>query len=184
MEILVKKYEEPFSLGGFSIEDVLSLVQIAYKGRLKEGIRFETLDMTFEDYRFALNQGNNVLFAAIENNKLYGVARLKNERELCNFAVLPEAQGKHVGSLLLQTLTNYGKTIGLDHIYSFTHIKAQSSVKCHLHNGFRIISVIQDNGYWSYIFRCQLKDHWFWSNKMCCKIRFILSYVNKHLKAL
>ena len=184
MEIFFKKYEEPFLLGGFTIEDILSVVQVAYKERLKDGIRFEALDMTLERYRFALNQGNNVFFAAIENNKLYGIARLKNERELCNFAVLPEAQGKHVGSLLLQALITYGKTVGLDHIYSFTHIKAQSSVRCHLHNGFNIISVIRDNGYWSYIFRCQLKKHWFWSNKMFCKLRFVFCYAWKHMKHL
>ena len=92
MEIFVKKYEDPFVLGGFSVEDILSVVQVAYKERLKDGIRFKTLDITPDDYRYELNQGNNVFFVAIENNKLYGIARLKNERELCNFAVLPEAQ--------------------------------------------------------------------------------------------
>ena len=184
MEIMIQKYEEPFSLGGFSIEDVLFLVKAAYRERRKDGIRFETLDFTLEDYRQELNQGNNIFFGAIENGRLYGVARLEKRCILCNFAVLPEAQGKHVGSLLLQTLTNYGKTIGLDHIYSYTHIKATSSVKCHIHNGFNIISVVRDNGYWSYLFRCQLKKHWFWSNKMCCKMRYYFSYVKKHMESL
>ena len=182
MEITFQKYEDHFSLGGFSIEDILSLVKNAYQERVKDGIRFETLDFTLEDYRQELNQGNNVFFGAIENGRLYGVARLEKDLVLCNFAVLPEAQGKHVGSLLLQALTNYCKTIGLDHIYSYTHIKAKSSVNCHLHNGFNIISVVRDNGYWSYLFRCQLKKHWFWSNKMFCKLRFVFCYAWKHMK--
>lgn len=184
MEIIIQKYEEPFLMEGFSIEEILSLIQTAYKERLKDGIRFETVDFTLEDYRSELNKNNNVFFCAIENKKIYGVARLERNLILCNFAVLPENQGKHIGSFLLQALINYGKSIGLDHIYSYTSTKAHSSVKCHLNNGFHIISVVQDNGYWSYIFRCQLKKHWFWSNKMCCKMKFFFSYIRKHLKAL
>lgn len=184
VKIYIQKFEEPFLMQGFTIDEILSLIQIAYKERIKDGIRFETVDFTVDNYRFALSQSNNVFFCAIENKKLYGVARLKNHYELCNFAVLPEAQGKHIGSLLLQALINYGESVGLDHIYSYTSTKAHSSVRCHLNNGFNIISVIRDNGYWSYLFRCQLKKHWFWSNKMCCKLRFVLCYVWKHVRFL
>ena len=60
MEIIIQKYEEPFLMEGFSIEEILSLIQTAYKERLKDGIRFETVDFTLEDYRSELNQNNNV----------------------------------------------------------------------------------------------------------------------------
>lgn len=187
MKIIQKKYENPFSVEGVSIENILTLIKNAYVERLKEGIVFLTLNYSIAEYEAELNQEINYFFVAIDtNNTLYGVARLilrEDYAYLCNFAVSPEVQGKHVGSMLLQYVEEFAKERGLSYIRSFTAVKATSSVKCHLRNGFCIVGChYSSGGYWSYAFRNQIRKHWLWSNHLYCKLRYAQSYMWRHLK--
>lgn len=183
MDVVCKQWTEDFEIYGYHIEDVLSLIKEAYRERAKEGISFATLDYTIEDF-LAERTDADFWFLAFDNEKkMYGTARLtiKDDKsgEICNFAVSPYCQGKHVGSHLLQAANLFAKEHKLDCVLSFTAMKATSSVRCHCNNGFRIIGIninlLKD--YSSYCFRNQISPSWYWSNSFMMRLRYLLSYL-------
>lgn len=182
MNIVRKQWTEDFEVYGYHIEDILSLIKKAYGERAKEGIQFATLNYSIDDF-VAERTDADYWFLAFDNNeKLYGTARLtiKNKGgEICNLAVSPNSQGKHIGSQLLQEINSFAKESGLDYILSYTAVRATSSVKCHCNNCFQIIGI--DVGllrnYSSYCFRSQLSPSFYWNNHFLIKLRYFLSYL-------
>lgn len=187
MNIVCKQWTEDFEVYGYHIEDLLSLIKDAYGGRAKEGISFATLNYTIEDLLAERTDADYWFLAFDEGKHLYGTARLtvknNNSGEICNFAVIPKCQGKHVGAQLLQEANKFAAEKRLDYVISFTAMKATSSVKCHCNNGFRIIGISAglDSDYSSYVFRNQISKSFFWSSAVLTKLHFFLSYLKYRL---
>lgn len=182
MEIICKQWTEDLEINGYTIEDILSLIKEAYGERAKEGISFATLNYTIGDFLSERTNGDYWFLAFDDNRCLYGTARLTvkgNSGEICNFAVLPKSQGKHVGSQLLQAANHFAKEHGLDYVISYTAIKATSSVKCHCNNGFQIvgINIGLHLNFSSYVFRNQIAPSSCWNNDLLVRLAFLKSYI-------
>lgn len=182
MNIVCKQWTADFEVHGYHIEDILSLIKEAYRERAKEGISFATLSYTLDDFLAQRTDTDYWFLAFDEDYQLYGTARLTikgKSGEICNFAVSPNSQGRHVGSQLLQAANQFAKEKGLDHVISYTATHAISSVKCHCKNGFRIVGI--DIGlyrdYSSYIFRNQIAPSFYWNNVFLVRSRFLKSYI-------
>lgn len=187
MEIVCRQWTEYFEVYGYLIEDILTLIQEAYRERAKEGISFDTLNYTIKDF-LAERTENDYWFLAFdsEHRILYGTARLTiKDRcgEICNFAVSPQSQGKHVGTQLLKSANRFAKEQGLEYVISFTAIKAESSVKCHTHNGFMIVGINANllKEYSSYVFRNQLVPSTWWNSILLIKLSYYKSYIKYKL---
>ena len=65
---------------------------------------------------------------------------------------------------------------------STTAVGAESSVKIHLKQGYKIIGLgsFPTTNYYSYIFRLYLQPS-IWQNSSFCKIRYAISYLKTHL---
>ena len=182
MKIVCKQWKDDFEIDGYHIDDVLSLIKEAYKERAKEGISFATLNYTIEEFLAERTDDDYWFVAFDEDDCLCGTARLTlkgNWGEICNFAVSPSCQGKHVGSQLLQAASQFAKERSLDYIMSYTATRAESSVKCHRNNGFQIVGINMglSTDYSSYVFRNQLTPSYYWSCKPLMKIRTFLPYL-------
>ena len=182
MVIICKQWTEEFCVYGYHDEDILYLIKEAYSERAKEGISFATLNYTIDDFIASRTDTTYWFLAFDENHILYGTARLTvkdNKGEICNFAVTPKSQGKHVGAQLLQAANQFAKDHQLDHVMSYTAMKAKSSVKCHCNNGFRIVGIgfNLNKNYSSYVFRNQLSPSFFWNSAILVKLRFMFSYI-------
>ena len=187
MNIICKQWTEDFEVYDYHIEDILSLIKKAYGERAKEGIQFATLSYSIDDFLAERADSDYWFLAFDERKKLYGTARLtidtiKNNGEICNFAVSPDSQGKHVGSLLLQEVNSFAKKYRLDHLLSYTAVRATSSVKCHKKNGYIAYGIIPDRnrGYSSYMFKNQI------SNSTCLntffiRFHFLLSFIKNNM---
>ena len=181
MEIICKLWTENLEINGYTIEDILSLIKEAYGERAKEGISFATLNYSVDDLLAERSSADYWFLAFDEDNHLYGTARLTvkdKSGEICNFAVLPKSQGKHVGSQLLRAANHFAKEQGLDYVISYTATNAKSSVRCHCNNGFQIVGIdiglYQD--YSSYVFRNQIAPSSYW-NDLLVRLGFLKSYI-------
>lgn len=186
MDVVCRKWTDDFEIYGYHIEDILSLVKEAYAQRAKEGISFATLNYSIDDFLAERTDADYWFLAFDENKKLFGTARLTVKDdfgEICNFAVSPHCQGKHVGSELLQEANRFAKEQGLEYVMSWTATRAASSVRCHCNNGFQIVGIdvglYQD--YSSYIFRNQLSPSFYWNCAPLVKLRYLKSYLKYRL---
>ena len=182
MEIICKLWTENLEINGYTIEDILSLIKEAYGERAKEGISFATLNYSVDDLLAERSSADYWFLAFDEDNHLYGTARLTvkdKSGEICNFAVLPKSQGKHVGSQLLRAANHFAKEQELDYVISYTAIKAASSVRCHCNNGFQIvgINIGLHQDYSSYVFRNQIAPSSYWNNDLLVRLGFLKSYI-------
>lgn len=187
MNIVCRQWTEDFEIYDYRIEDILSLIKEAYGERAKEGIFFETLNYTIHDLLAERTNADYWFLAFEDDNRLRGTARLTimgNWGEICNFAVSPSTQGRHVGSQLLQAANQFAKELNLDYVMSYTAMKATSSVKCHLHNDYRIVRIISymNKTYSSYAFRCQLSPVNYLCYKWMIYSQYFKSYIMYKLK--
>lgn len=128
MEIICKQWTEDLEINGYTIEDILSLIKEAYGERAKEGISFATLNYTIGDFLSERTNGDYWFLAFDDNRCLYGTARLTvkgNSGEICNFAVLPKSQGKHVGSNSYRLLIILQKSMGWIMLFHILPLKLQ-----------------------------------------------------------
>ncbi len=187
MKIICRQWTEDLEINGCNIEDILSLIKEAYGERAKEGISFETLNYSIDDFLAERTNADYWFLAFDEENHLFGTARLTikdNWGEICNFAVSPSCQGKHVGSQLLQKANKFAKSLRLNHVKSYTAMKATSSVKCHIHNGYDIVGILSylNKDYSSYVFRCQLAPVHRLSYKWMIFSQYIKTYILYKMK--
>lgn len=187
MEIVCKQWTEDLEINGYNIRDILSLIKGAYGERAKEGISFETLNYSIDDFLAERTNADYWFLAFDEDNHLYGTARLTikdNWGEICNFSVSPSCQGKHVGAQLLQKANKFAKSLRLDYVKSYTAMKATSSVKCHIHNGYDIVGILSylNKDYSSYVFRCQLAPVHRLSYKGMIFSQYIKTYILYKMK--
>jgi N-acetylglutamate synthase-like GNAT family acetyltransferase len=182
MNIICKQWTEDFCVYDYHIEDILSLIKEAYGERAKEGISYATLSYTIDRFIAERTDSSYWFLAFDKNNYLHGTARLTvkgNWGEICNFAVIPDSQGKHVGSQLLKEANQFAKEHQMDYVMSCTAINAVSSVRCHCKNGFQIVGIgfNLNKNYSSYVFRNQLTPSIYWRSAILVKLRFLFSYM-------
>lgn len=182
LNIVCKQWIKDFEVNGYHIEDILCLIKKSYGERAKEGISFVTLNYTLDDFLKGRTEDDYWFLAFDEDNILEGTARLTilgNYGIVCNFAVLPQSQGRHVGARLIQAINCFAKEHKLSYVISSTAMKAASSVKCHSNNGFQKvgISIGLNRSYSSYVFRNQLSQSFLWNSSIFIKIRFFLTYL-------
>ena len=185
MKIIVKQWGEDIEIYGYHIEDILSLIKEAYAERAKDGISFATLKYSLTEFLNERTDDDYWFLAFDDNHLLCGTARLTiigRKGEICNFAVLPNCQGRHVGGQLLLAANLFAKERKLEYVKSYTAIGATSSVKCHCNSGFQIIGIAAglNRNYSSYIFRNQITPSILF-NSPFVKYRYYISFLKYKL---
>ncbi len=147
----------------FTNEDVVNLLHLSFKERLEEGLRFSCSFISAEEYSEDTKTGNT--FVAIDKGtgQLIGTSFVrvydkpgKPKYGLFEYlGVHPEAKRRGIASKLLQTCILSCARDGGEYILSDTSTRADSSVKFHFKNGFRLLEIASypNTNYLSYIFR-------------------------------
>lgn len=159
MDFLIKPLEETV----FSFEDITALLHAAFLERLNQGLCFTTSRMSASDFQKSA-EGGTVLVAFIpETSVLLGTGMIhlrKDETGVCyadleHKGVLPSVKRIGVGSALEKELQLIGASKGAQYLVSDTAIKARSSIRFHLNNGyFKWLFVsFPSTDYYSVVFR-------------------------------
>lgn len=167
-----------------SYKQIVDLMHESFQERLEQGLRYSCSFMTEE--QFIEKTKNSLIFVAIDedNGKFVGTTTLTvhiGKKQIYGYmeyvAISSDYKHKGVGSLLLQRLKNTIE-LGCSYILSDTSVKAESAVRYHLKNGFKIIGLesYRSTNYWSYVFRMQLSPSFIWNNPVFLKMHFGLSY--------
>ena len=141
-------------------EELLHLVHTAFEDRVKQGFNFICAAFSLETFR-SLTHNSYIFVAQDEHSPLIGTVAL-TERvkrgircgELEYLAVLPDYNRKGIATMLLTALCERARKLDLPFIISDTAMHADSSVKWHLRNGFKILRIKQfdKRNYYSYQF--------------------------------
>lgn len=182
MNIVVKKLDET----SITYEQIADLMHESFEERLQQGLKFTCSFMSVEQYKKKTADG--VVFVAIDEDtqELMGTAVVHVKKadgviygynELA--AICSKAKRCGIGSMLLNARVELVKNAGGEYILSDTAVGAQSSIKYHLKNGFKIIGLtsFSSTNYYSYLFRKQLAPSKLWNNNLFCKLVFIKSYI-------
>ena len=176
---------------GFTHNDVVELIKASFVQWQERGLESSLLKLTPDS--FAEKTANDIVLVAIDenNNTLLGTTSFSilKDRQGKQYAynkysaVISTTKQKGIGSSLLQCEKRIAINEGCCYIISDTCEHAKWSVKWHEKNGFRIIgeTSFNNNDYYSYVFRLQLKESYIWSNPIYCKIRFIISWLKTRL---
>lgn len=178
--------------GHFSWDEFTELLHEAFQERLEQGLHFTCSFMTAEDLRLQL-ENSTVLVAVDCDNKdvLVGMEAIDvNDDEkgkwayMSNLAVTPKYKRCGIMTRLFQNLEYIAKLNGCEYIESDTAVGAESSVKWHLKNGFKIVKLesFSSTNYYSYIFRKQLTRNQLWNSSLYCRFRFLLSAMKCRLR--
>lgn len=168
-----------------SWEDLANLLHEAFQERLQQGLQFICSSITAAQLEREC-EGCVVLVAIDEDtNALAGTVSIKlNDIDSSepwayhfNLAVSPAYKHCGIATRLFEEFQSVVQSQGCHYIISDTAVDAKSSVDWHLKNGFRIIKLhsFAETNYYSYVFRKQLKQHPFWSNRLFCKIHYWFS---------
>lgn len=179
MDIIVKNIED----SPFSHKEVVSLLHSSFKERLEQGLHFTISSMDVKAF-IAKTKGSHILVAYnSENKELLGTTTvtLKKDRfehlyiYMEYVAISPVAKRLGIATKILKEITNI--YVDVEYIISDTSVSADSSVKWHLKNDFRIIGLesYPSTNYYSYIFRKELKTPSIWESALFCKFLFSLS---------
>lgn len=169
-----------------SYKDIVELIHESFQERLDKGLRYSCSFMTEEQYIQKTKGG--IIFVAIdeESGCLAGTAVLnlrfdgKRKYGYLEFAAVNNSY-KHcgIGSLLLLLRKEAAINAGCNYILSDTSTQAESAVKYHLKNGFKIVGYesYRSTNYWSYVFRMQLTPSVLWNNNFYLKLHYLCSYI-------
>lgn len=169
-----------------SYKDIVELIHESFQERLDKGLRYSCSFMTEEQYIQKTKDG--IIFVAVdeESGCLAGTAvlnlRFDGKRKYGYFEFAAGNNSyKHcgIGSLLLLLRKEAAMNAECSYILSDTSTKAESAVKYHLKNGFKIVGYesYRSTNYWSYVFRMQLEPSVFWNNNVFLKFHFFCSYI-------
>ena len=118
-----------------SREELLEYLEYTYDPvKLAKSIRKEN-----NVYLLAFIEGEPVGFAKVKKHSLNEQIESPAQMELQKIYVLPEYQGKGVGSALLKEVKNIAREINPDYIWLDTHISNESAIRFYEKNGFRKI---------------------------------------------
>ena len=153
---------------GFSYDDVVNLLHIAFHERAKQGLYFSCYNFTVDDYKRNTKGGTTFIAYDSDNNELYGMLALTLRRDEEGvlygnheyLAVSPASQHTGVATKLFQLCEKECIEKNADYILSDTAIGAKSSVRYHLKQGFQIVGCesFSNTNYYSYIFKKQLSS--------------------------
>lgn len=170
-----------------SYKDLVELIHDSFQERLSQGLKYTTSFMTKEEYIDKTKDG--VIFVAIDNdtNALVGTGTLNllvdktgSKYGYIEFDAIKERyKRKGIGTMLMKNRIEYAQKLGCNYLLSDTSVNADSAVRYHLKNGFRIIGLesYSSTNYYSYIFRKQLTPSFFWCNSILVKIHYFCSFL-------
>lgn len=137
---------------------------ITYKDEYRRD--FEQLNLEWIEKFFTLEDADKAVFAdplgkiitpggqiffVLEDGQVKGTcAVLKisdTSYELAKMAVIPSAQGKGFGDLLMKAAIAFAKEKSASELILSTNTKLQSAIKLYEKHGFEILPVISDNRY-------------------------------------
>lgn len=184
MDIIIKPVNEsPFTLG-----DVVDLMHRSFEERMNQGLHFTCSSLTVE--QFQLRTKNSIVLVAWNSatNVLLGTATVtlrKDKRGVTYgyheyLAISPNAKRLGIGTKLLEErIIIIIINAGGEYVMSDTAVGAESSVRWHLKNGFKIIALrsFPSTNYYSYIFRRQLVPSKLWDSCLYTSLRFRLSSI-------
>lgn len=178
MNILVDRIENT----GISPGQVVALLHESFEERLQQGLRFTCSSMTEEQYRERTKDA--AVFVAVDRDKgcLAGTAAVHiDEKEKSAYyeymAVAPGYKGYGIASLIFnKSVLPLVESSACDYVMSDTAAKAESSVRWHRKQGFKVVGYgsYPSTNYYSYIFRKQLSHPSKWDS--ACYSKLALSY--------
>ncbi|MBQ8070223.1 MAG: GNAT family N-acetyltransferase [Bacteroidales bacterium] len=191
MAIEVKRLDQT----AFTVADVVELIHRAFKERKDEGLFFSCADISVEEYIEKV--GNGVIFVAVDTVSGHllgtGVTHFRKDKKGHQYgfnellAIDPEARRMGIASAMLKARADYNLEKGSEYLASDTAVGADSSVKYHFKNGFRIVGMVSfpQTNYYSYVFRRQLKTDTFgqrlYTKGWYCKLLYLRSAIRTRL---
>lgn len=188
MGVVVKKMQET----NVTCEQIVSLMHESFKEREEQGLKYTCSYMDAETYQKKAKNG--IVLVAIDENsgELYGTGMVHIYTNkwgakygyIENLAVSPEKKRLGIGSLLLRERIKFIEESGGEYVLSDTAIGAESAVKYHKKNGFKIVGLrsYKTTNYYSYLFRLQLRPSLVWNNNVLVKFIFSFSYIKTKIK--
>ncbi|HEX8289880.1 MAG TPA: GNAT family N-acetyltransferase [Pyrinomonadaceae bacterium] len=137
---------------------------ITYKNEYRRD--FERLNLEWIEKFFDLEDADKAVFAdpsgkiiapggqiyfVLENGQVKGTCAVLKisdaSYELAKMAVIPSAQGKGFGDLLMNAAIAFAKEKGASELILSTNTKLQSAIKLYEKHGFKTLPIISDNRY-------------------------------------
>lgn len=182
MSISVYKIEET----NYTYLDIVDLLHESFQERLDQGLCYTCSFITEKEYK--KKTSNSIVCVAIDDEKgLCGTAVLTVMVDHNNVkygyyeynGVRSDMKGKGIGTLLYRYREIEALKYGCDYLMSDTSTQAESAVKYHIKNGFKIIGLesYRSTNYWSYVFRKQLSPSKKWNNVWFCKWHYLRSWI-------
>lgn len=138
-------------------EKISKLIRDSFKERLDCGLNFGCANFTANDLKEKTK--DSYVFVAFEQSDLVGTLTLSVDDNNIGFheylAVAPDCRGKKgISKMLFENLLLKSQELNLDYILSSTATRAQSSIKYHIKNGFKIYNYdsFKNTNYYSYLF--------------------------------
>ena len=142
--------------------------------------------MTEELFREKTSEG--IVYVAIDNeSRLCGTATLtiKIDRKGAKYAyfeylgIRNDMKRKGLATLLFIYIEREALKFGCQYIMSDTSTQAESAIKYHLKNGFKIVGLesYRSTNYWSYVFRKQLVSSKKWNTTLYYKWQYLKSWI-------
>lgn len=183
MACRVVRFEE----SGFDAQTLASFIRDAFRERLDQGLHFTCSDSTAASIEREAKRKQFYLAVDEESNDLCGTASVyykehtkkngQTYKYACfgNLAVKPGLKRSGVATLLFKHILEQSKDCR--HILSDTAVKAESSVKWHLKQGFKISSLAsyECTPYYSYCFILPLQKPSKWDFPMIQQLCFLAS---------
>lgn len=185
IEIKTINNNDPF------LEDVYNLIQVVYQERVRQGMRFWSTTVTYDEFVDEFRKNNAIVIVATDANSHElvgsGTMYIKHSKShkyahYTNAVVLPSRQREGIGSKIKEFRDKVAILSGCEYITCTTGVNAISSVNWHLKNGYKIIGRVHWLGYDSYVFRKQLTPSALWKNDLFCKLVYIISCCKLTLK--
>lgn len=171
----------------FSNEDVVNLLHESFQERLGQGLEFTCSTMTVDSFKNRTKNGTILVAWDSDINDLLGTATVTLRTDSKgivygyheNLAIRPKAKRLGIGTKLLEEHIIIVINAGGQYVLSDTAVGAESSVRWHLKNGFKIIALrsFPSTNYFSYIFRRQLTPSKLWDSKLYTSFRYHLSSI-------
>lgn len=147
----------------FSYGDVVSLIRQSFEERLRQGLVFTCSSMSVDDFMNRTRESTVLVAIDKDSNRLLGtgtISLLKDNRGVLYgyieyAAIAPDLKRCGIGSKLLAAREKIAIDMGAKYILSDTAVGADSSIKYHKKNGYRIIQLMHypTTNYYSYVFR-------------------------------
>lgn len=170
-------------------EELLPVVHDAFKERLEQGLNFVCATFTLDEFIENMKGMSAIVARQVEENvnRIVGFQKfiiLNQCFDTGIIAVLSEFKRQGIGSMIYEKSQELGLARGCKYMVADTAAGAESSVKWHLKNGYKIVGLdsYPSTNYYSYLFRKQLVYHPLWSNSLYCKIHYLLSALRCRLR--